>query len=96
MGSKKKVLIFIVSYNAEKFIGAVLQRIPVSVWNNNRYETEVLVIDDESSDSTFFRALDYQREHASYPLTILRNAKIRAMGEIKNSVTITPSSMGLM
>ena len=80
MGSKKKVLIFIVSYNAEKFIGAVLQRIPVSVWNNNRYETEVLVIDDESSDFTFFCALDYQREHASYPLTILRNAKNQGYG----------------
>jgi glycosyltransferase involved in cell wall biosynthesis len=77
---KKKVLIFIVSYNAEKFIGAVLNRIPAEVWHNDLYSTEALVIDDESSDETFFRAVDYQREHTDCCLTILRNAENQGYG----------------
>ena len=46
---KKRVLIFVVSYKAEKFIRSVLARIPESLWTNPYFETEVLVIDDESA-----------------------------------------------
>ncbi len=48
--SKKKVLIFIVAYNAEKTIESVLSRIPVKDLPPG---TEVLIIDDCSTDKTF-------------------------------------------
>jgi glycosyltransferase involved in cell wall biosynthesis len=54
--ARQRVLVFIVSYNAERFIEKVLDRIPESVWTNDRYDTEVLVIDDSSPDATFERA----------------------------------------
>lgn len=76
----KKVLIFIVSYNAEHFIESVLARIPREVFDNPTYETEVLVIDDQSPDDTFFRALDYQRDHPEIKLTVLHNPQNQGYG----------------
>jgi glycosyltransferase involved in cell wall biosynthesis len=55
----KRVLIFIVTYNAEKTIRDVLRRIPAAVFN---YQTEILIIDDSSQDHTFDKALDYLRD----------------------------------
>ena len=46
----KSVLIFIVAYNHEKTIQEVLGRIPDDL---DRYDTEVLIIDDASGDNTF-------------------------------------------
>ena len=69
--SKKKVLIFIVAYHHEKSIQAVLRRIPSEVFKHN---TEVLIIDDASSDKTFQKAEEF-RDIADQPfkLTVLYN-----------------------
>ncbi len=80
MVNKKRVLIFIVSYNAENFITSVLERIPIEVWDNDVYEVEVLVIDDESPDETYFRAVDYHRTHPKHTITVLRNPKNQGYG----------------
>jgi len=48
---KKKLLIFIVAYNAEKTIGKVFERIPKRL--SKIYNLEILVIDDSSKDKTF-------------------------------------------
>ncbi len=77
---KQRVLIFIVSYRAEKFVTSVLSRIPPAVWDNPAYETEVLVIDDESPDDTFLRVVDYQREHPEFRITALRNPTNQGYG----------------
>ncbi len=72
MQDRALILIFIVSYNAEAFIESVLNRIPANVWESNTYESEVLVIDDQSADQTFERVADYmernphRRIHALY------------------------------
>ncbi len=50
MDQKPKILIFIVAYNAERTIKDVLMRIPSDLFDE--YETEVLIIDDKSSDDT--------------------------------------------
>lgn len=69
---KKRLLCFIVAYNAEKTIEEVLSRIPVEIAAD--YDTEVLVIDDASADRTFERSQqvllggDYR-----LPLTVLYN-----------------------
>ena len=55
MKNKKKLLIFIVAYNAKKTISKVLSRIP-QVLNNN-FNVEILIIDDSSTDSTFSESI---------------------------------------
>ncbi len=54
----KRVLVFIVAYNAETTIEKVLARIPQSLHTDN---VEVLIIDDSSKDETFTRGLRGQR-----------------------------------
>ena len=69
--SKKRVLIFIVAYNAERTIQDVVSRIPSSL---AAYEPEILIIDDSSPDQTFERAHDLERTGQSpFPLTVLHN-----------------------
>src|SRR5690349_8371749 len=69
--SKKRVLIFIVAYNAEKTIQSVIRRIPHSLAN---HETEILIIDDSSHDQTFERAQSLaQAGDLPFPLTVLFN-----------------------
>jgi glycosyltransferase involved in cell wall biosynthesis len=53
----KRLLIFIVAYNAEKTIVSVLNRIPETI--TIQYDTTVLIIDDCSNDSTYEIARDY-------------------------------------
>ena len=48
---KKKLLIFIVAYNAEKTIKSVVSRIPKKL--SSQYNLEILIIDDSSQDKTF-------------------------------------------
>lgn len=93
MAQKPKVLIFIVSYNAENFIQSVLNRIPEKVWINDDYEAEVLVIDDLSPDETYYRAVDYQRDYPERNITVLRNPENQGYGGIKSSVIIMRLSM---
>ena len=47
---KEKILIFIPAYNVEKKITKVLNKIPKIVFN--KYNTKILVIEDNSSDKT--------------------------------------------
>ncbi len=48
----KRILIFIVAYNAERHIASVLSRIPESVWSNAGYISDAIIIDDASTDNT--------------------------------------------
>ena len=51
--AEKRVLIFVVAYNAEKTIESVLDRIPAELRTGG---VEVLVIDDSSRTPPFARA----------------------------------------
>jgi len=67
----KRVLIFIVAYNAERTIQEVVRRIPESL---TRYDTEILIIDDSSHDDTFGRAHELEGAAGTpFPLTVLHN-----------------------
>ena len=48
---KKKLLIYVVAYNHEKFIEKTINRINDKVFE--KYETEILISDDKSKDTTF-------------------------------------------
>ena len=80
MSNKKKVLIFIVSYNAELFIQKVLARIPEEVRNNPEYDTSILIIDDQSSDNTVPRAIEYAQKFPHQDITILHNPENQGYG----------------
>ena len=78
--SKKRVLIFIVCYNAEHFIESVLDRIPASTWSTDRFDVEVLVIDDESTDRTFEKAAAYAKDYPERRITVLFNPANQGYG----------------
>jgi glycosyltransferase involved in cell wall biosynthesis len=67
---RKRVLVFIVAYNAETTIVGVLDRIPAM----GEFTVEVLVIDDASTDGTYAACERVRREGGyRHPLTILEN-----------------------
>src|SRR3954471_12454475 len=65
----KRILIFVVAYNAEKTIDSVLDRIPPELHNRN---VEVLIIDDSSKDRTFQTGLRREDRQGDFRITILR------------------------
>lgn len=69
---KPRLLIFIVAYQAQSTLAQVLARIPASL--NERYEMEVLVIDDASQDQTFDVGQRIaSSEQLPFPVTVLFN-----------------------
>jgi len=73
----KRLLIFVVAYNAETTIQRVLGRIPV---NELPDDTEVLVIDDSSSDGTFEVAASFTDSLGGMRLTVLSNPENQGYG----------------
>lgn len=71
--SKERLLIFIVTYNAEKTVSQVLSRIPSEVFKDSRYNTEILIIDDSSEDLTFRKSNLFKNSFSACPLIILKN-----------------------
>jgi 2-polyprenyl-3-methyl-5-hydroxy-6-metoxy-1,4-benzoquinol methylase len=80
INGKKKILIFIVCYNAERTIESVLDRIPQEIWGNKNYYSEVLIIDDQSFDKTFYKAYEYSKVNPDRQLTVLYNPKNQGYG----------------
>lgn len=77
---KQKVLIFIVSYNASLTIKSVLERIPQAMFEDERYISEVLIIDDCSSDNTFKVGYEFAKNFQKFPFTIIKNPKNQGYG----------------
>ena len=73
----KRLLIFIVAYNAETTLGATLARIPASLRSE---DVEILVIDDSSKDQTFLQGLRYQEQSSEFKITILRTPSNQGYG----------------
>jgi glycosyltransferase involved in cell wall biosynthesis len=73
----KRVLIFVVAYNAESTIEKVLSRIPRSLQSDN---VEVLIIDDSSQDDTFQTGVRFQCEQSAFKITVLRTPQNQGYG----------------
>jgi len=73
----KRILIFIVAYNAEKTIHSVLDRIPAELRTR---DVEVLIIDDSSKDATFQTGLKREDTTSDFKITILRNPENQGYG----------------
>ncbi|MCK5850853.1 MAG: glycosyltransferase [Kiritimatiellae bacterium] len=74
---KKRLLVFVVAYNAERTIKSVLSRIPSSDLPG---DTEVLVIDDSSADGTFEEAKDNRSAATGLKVTVLRTPENQGYG----------------
>lgn len=68
---RKRTLIFIVAYQAERHLASVLSRIPAELISNP--EIEILVIDDGSTDHGVSVGRKWAEEHNATNITILRN-----------------------
>ena len=76
---KRKLLIYIVTFNHEKFILDVINRIPKNLVD--KYDVEILINDDSSSDSTF--KLTYQfidNLKSNFKFKIFSNPKNQGYG----------------
>src|SRR2546422_10955520 len=76
--SPRRLLIFVVAYQAESTLRWVLERIPRSIFDE--YDCEVLVVDDASKDRTFAIGREYKQSHPEIPLTVVRNEFNRGYG----------------
>jgi len=73
----KRVLIFIVAYNAARTIEKVLSRIPHALHSS---AVEVLIIDDSSPDDTFAHGLRYQTSNSGFKISVLRTPENQGYG----------------
>lgn len=73
----KRLLIFIVAFNAESTIEKVLSRIPASLHSDR---VEVLIIDDSSKDETFVKGLRYQQRQSDFKITVLKTPQNQGYG----------------
>jgi glycosyltransferase involved in cell wall biosynthesis len=69
---KKRIAIFIVTYNAAGTLRRVLDRIPEEVWKKVE---EVFVFDDESQDDTYLVGVGYKALYGNAKLSVFRNEK---------------------
>jgi glycosyltransferase involved in cell wall biosynthesis len=74
---QKRLLIFIVAYNAQTTIEKVLSRIPRTLLGD---KFEVLIIDDSSQDDTFGNGLRYQQRDSVFNITVLRTPENQGYG----------------
>lgn len=77
---KKKLLIFILTYNAQDHIKSVLDRIPDEVIDGSKYDAEILILDDASKDDTCKIVKSYFSKHKDLPLKLLSNPTNQGYG----------------
>lgn len=77
MLKRSRVAVFIVAYNAEKYLQSVLARIPAELLSNF---AEIFVIDDRSTDSTFEVATKLKEAYAGFPISVYRTPFNRGYG----------------
>ncbi|MEK6891395.1 MAG: glycosyltransferase family 2 protein [Nanoarchaeota archaeon] len=77
MKQKKRVFVFILSYNHRKTIINLLERIPKKVWDECE---EVLIADDCSKDDTYEKAIEYKNKNNLKKLTIIKHQKNKGYG----------------
>lgn len=73
----EKILLFIPAYNCEKQIVRVLSQLDESVLE---YVSEVIVVNNLSTDNTQEAVLDYIKEHKDLPIKLLRNHENYGLG----------------
>lgn len=73
----EKILLFIPAYNCEKQITRVLDQVDESIMN---YISEVIVVNNLSTDSTEEKVIQYIKEYPRLPIKLLRNYENYGLG----------------
>ncbi len=68
---RARLAVFVIAYSAEATLQRVLERIPQETFE--RFDCEILVVDDASTDRTFEIGHDYRQAHPEIRMTVLRN-----------------------
>jgi len=66
----KKILLFIPTYNCEKQIVRVMRQIDYNVL---KYVSEIIIVNNLSTDNTENIAVEYAKQYTDIPFTILKN-----------------------
>ncbi len=74
---KPRIGLFIIAYNAVNHLNKTIARIPKDVYEEVE---EIFVIDDCSSDNSYYAALGYKAQHGIDKLTIHRNQQNQGYG----------------
>lgn len=74
---KEKILLFIPGYNCEKQINRVLQQLDNQIME---YISEVIMVNNRSTDSTEFVVSEWMKIHKAVPLKLLRNNENYGLG----------------
>lgn len=74
---KEKILLFIPAYNCEKQICRVLNQLDHKVLS---HITEVMVVNNRSTDNTEQVVLDFIKEHPDMPVRLVRNTENYGLG----------------
>jgi len=74
---KKRVAIFLVSYNAEEFLESVIDRIDKEILKKC---ADLFIIDDSSRDGTFDIAKSIEEDHPQYPIHVFQTPFNRGYG----------------
>ena len=69
---RKRIAIFIVTYNAVSTVRQVLDRIPSEIWGK---VDEVFVFDDSSQDDTYLVGIGYKTVYGTAKLSVFKNEK---------------------
>jgi glycosyltransferase involved in cell wall biosynthesis len=72
-----RIAIFVIAYNAVRHLIRTIERIPPEL---EQKVAEIFVIDDASSDNTYFAALGYKAERGLTKLSVFRNARNQGYG----------------
>lgn len=72
-----KILLFIPMYNCEKQITRVLSQINN---DNKKYFSEIIVVNNRSTDNGEQAVIDYCKEHPELPIKLLRNDENYGLG----------------
>jgi glycosyltransferase involved in cell wall biosynthesis len=72
---RKKVLILIVAYEAEKFIEGVLSRLPNELFEDGLEHYEVLILDDSSQDNISNVVERFAKGYGHVPILFSRNKR---------------------
>ena len=74
---KPKIGIFIIAYNAVNHLIKTISRIPKDVYED---VDEIFVIDDASTDNSYYAAIGYKHEYGIDKLTVHRNEENQGYG----------------
>lgn len=77
MNGKDRILLFIPAYNCEKQIVRVLGQLDEKMM---RFISEVIVVNNRSTDGTEAAVIDFMEKHPKMPVTLLRNKENYGLG----------------